>query len=82
MHIMKCLAHMEHKFTLKPCRDISFEFISDDYSTIHKYSKDLRLRGGQPVAARYCYDDLGIENSLKYFGNELKRHGRNYFKPI
>jgi energy-coupling factor transporter ATP-binding protein EcfA2 len=66
MNVMKYLTPMEHKFSVKPCRDISFEFIQDGY----KYSKDLRLRGGQPVAVRYCFDDLGTENNLKYFGNE------------
>jgi hypothetical protein len=30
----------------------------------------LRLTGGQPVAVRYCFDDLGVEQNLKYFGNE------------
>ena len=70
MNIMKYLTPTEHKFFVKPCRDISFEFIQDGYQIIHKYSKDLRLRGGQPVAVRYCFDDLGVENSLKYYGNE------------
>lgn len=70
MNVMKHLAKSEHKFIVKPCRDISIEFINEGYSVIHKYSIDLRLRGGQPVAVRYCFDDLGIENNLKYYGNE------------
>jgi len=70
MNIMKHLTKTEHKFSVKPCRDISFEFIQDGYEIIHKYSKDLKLKGGQPVALRYCFDDLGVEQNLKYFGNE------------
>ena len=70
MNIMKHLTKTEHKFSVKPCRDISFEFIQDGYEVIHKYSKDLRLRGGLPVAVRYCFDDFGIEQNIKYFGNE------------
>ena len=70
INLMKYLTPIEHKFFVKPCRDISFEFIQDGCQIIHKYSKDLRLRGGQPVAVRYCFDDLGVENSLKYYGNE------------
>lgn len=70
MNLMKYLTAAEYKFSVKPCRDISFEFIQDGYEVIHKYSKDLRLRGGQPVAVRYCFDDLGVEQNLKYFGNE------------
>ena len=70
MNLMRYLTATEFKFTVKPCRDISFEFIKDGYEVIHRYSRDLRLRGGQPVAVRYCFDDLGVENSLKYYGNE------------
>lgn len=70
MNLMKHLTPTEHKFSVKPCRDISFEFIQDGYEVIHRYTKDLRLRGGQPVALRYCFDDLGTENNLKYYGNE------------
>jgi DNA replication protein DnaC len=70
MTIMKHLTKTEHKFSVKPCRDISFEFIQEGYEVIHKYSKDLKLKGGQPVALRYCFDDLGVEQNLKYFGNE------------
>jgi DNA replication protein DnaC len=70
MNLMKHLTKTEHKFSVKPCRDISFEFIKDGYEVIHKYSKDLRLKGGQPGALKYCFDDLGVEQNLKYFGNE------------
>lgn len=70
MTIMKHLTVAECKFAMKPCRDISFEFIADGYKILHDYSKDTRLRSGYHVAALYCFDDLGIENSLKYYGNE------------
>ena len=64
---MKYLTSTEHKFSVKPCRDISFEFIQDGYSIIHKYSKG-RLYESDPKI--YCFDDLGLENNLKYYGNE------------
>ncbi len=67
MNIMKYLTSTEHKFSVKPCRDISFEFIQDGYSIIHKYSKG-RLYESDPKI--YCFDDLGLENNLKYYGNE------------
>lgn len=70
MNLMKNLTSMEHKFFIKPCRDISFEFIQHGYEIIHKYSKNSKLGGGQPLFVRYCFDDLGTENNLKYFGNE------------
>lgn len=67
MTIMKYLTPIEHKFQVKPCRDISFEFINDGYEIIHRYSKG-KLYQSEPKI--YCFDDLGIENNLKYYGNE------------
>jgi energy-coupling factor transporter ATP-binding protein EcfA2 len=67
MTLMKHLAPIGNKFSLKPCRDISFEFIQDGYQIIHKYSIG-QLYQSEPRT--YCFDDLGTENNLKYFGNE------------
>ena len=67
MNLMKYLAQAENKFSVKPCRDISFEFIQDGYEVIHRYSKG-KLYQAEPRT--YCFDDLGTENNIKYFGNE------------
>lgn len=67
MNIIKYLTPTEHKFYVKPCRDISFEFIQDGYQIIHKYSKG-KLYEAEPKTI--CFDDLGTENNLKYYGNE------------
>lgn len=67
MNLMKFLVRADHKFSIKPCRDISFEFIQDGYQIIHKYSKGKLY---EAEAKTICFDDLGTENNLKYFGNE------------
>lgn len=67
MNIMRYLTPIENKFIIKPCRDISFEFIQDGYSIIHKYSKGKLYETDSKI---YCFDDLGLENNLKYYGNE------------
>jgi len=67
MNLMKALTPTYHKFYVKPCRDISFEFIQDGYEVIHKYSKG-KLYQSEPKTI--CFDDLGTENNLKYYGNE------------
>ena len=67
MNILRLFQLQEERLILKTCRDISFEFIQEGYSTIHKYSKQS-FKNDVPRA--YCFDDLGTENSLKYFGNE------------
>ena len=59
MNLMKYLTSTEHKFFVKPCRDISFEFIKDGYQIIHKYSIG-KLYQSEPKTI--CFDDLGIEN--------------------
>jgi DNA replication protein DnaC len=67
MNVMKHLTKAEHKFIVKPCRDISIEFINDGYSIIYQYSIGKSYHSEQRI---YCLDDLGIENNLKYYGNE------------
>jgi GTPase SAR1 family protein len=67
MNIFKHFQKPEEKLILKPCRDISFEFIQEGYTTINKYSKQSFKNEFPKV---YCFDDLGTENNLKYFGNE------------
>jgi hypothetical protein len=67
MNLVKHLTPTEHKFSVKPCRDISFEFIQNGYEIIHKYSKG-KLYQSEPKTI--CFDDLGTENNLKYYGNE------------
>lgn len=65
MNLMKYFIQKpEQNFIIKSCRDISFEFIDDGFSVIHKYS-----RGAHPPKI-YCFDDLGTEGSLKYYGND------------
>ena len=66
MNIMKTLAAAEHKFYIKPCRDISYEFIQEGYEIIQRYSKGKLY----PDPKTICFDDLGTENNIKYYGNE------------
>ena len=66
MNLMKTITATEHKFYIKPCRDISFEFIQDGYEIIQKYSKGKLY----PDPKTICFDDLGTEKNLKYYGNE------------
>jgi DNA replication protein DnaC len=66
MNLMKNLTSIDHKFYIKPCRDISFEFIQEGYEIIQKYSKGKLY----PDPKTICFDDLGTENNIKYYGNE------------
>jgi energy-coupling factor transporter ATP-binding protein EcfA2 len=72
MTICNFLVPKENKYYVKSCREVSFEFIQEGYEVIHKYSKP-RLH--QKKAGTICFDDLGTESNLKYFGNECNVMG-------
>lgn len=67
MNLIKLVLYPEQRYIVKSCREISFEFIEDGYSVIRKYS-NLSFKNDVPKV--YCFDDLGTENSLKFYGNE------------
>ncbi|WP_309609874.1 AAA family ATPase [Flavobacterium sp.] len=67
MTLMRNAAKQNNNFIMKTCRDISFEFIKEGYQTIQKYSNG---NNSHSEYRNYCFDDLGVETNLKYYGNE------------
>lgn len=67
MSLMRFYEPAQSRFIVKSCRDISFEFIQHGYEVLHRYSHQS-FRNHEPIT--YCFDDLGTENNLKFFGNE------------
>lgn len=67
MTLMRHVTQPNYKFIIKTCRDISFEFIKEGYQTIQKYSHG---NNSYNENKNYCFDDLGVETNLKYYGNE------------
>lgn len=67
MNLMRFYEPAQTRFIFKSCRDVSFEFIKDGYDIIHKYS-NRSFNNHEPKT--YCFDDLGTENNLKFYGNE------------
>ncbi len=56
---------------MKPCRDITFEFVEEGFPILHKYSKaSFHSIEGETHTKTYCFDDLGLENNPRHFGNE------------
>lgn len=72
MNLMRLVPPPERNHIMKPCRDVSFEFIQEGYEIIWRYSR-MSFNNGHPRI--YCFDDLGSEQSLKYFGNECNVMG-------
>ena len=67
MNLFRFYLEDNSRHIIKSCRDISYEFIRDGFSVIHKYSRAAFVH---EVPKIYCFDDLGIENNLKYYGND------------
>ncbi|MCC7533829.1 MAG: ATPase [Bacteroidia bacterium] len=67
MNLMRYLNDKQSIYLVKPCRDIAFEFIQNGYEVIQKYSRQSFYKD---VPKHFCFDDLGTENNLKYYGNE------------
>ena len=68
MQLMKYFNSNSTSYAVKSCRDVSFEFIQDGYETVYRYSKKSYSATKEPLI--YCFDDMGTEQSLKYYGNE------------
>ena len=67
MSILRFFLSIDSRYVMKSCRDVSFEFIREGYEVIIRYSRNSFNHDKPRV---YCFDDLGTENNLKYFGNE------------
>lgn len=61
MNLLKLFVYPEFDYPVISTRHISAEFYADGYQVIHKYGKASKV---------YCFDDLGIENNIKQFGNQ------------
>ncbi len=71
MKLLQLLLPIEHRYQVKACRDISFEFQKDGFEVIHRYSKrSFTITPGRKTPKPICFDDLGAEQNLKHFGSE------------
>jgi DNA replication protein DnaC len=61
MKLFSELTHEIFQYSVKATREISTEFIEDGFQVLQKYGKTYK---------NYCFDDLGVEQSIKHFGNE------------
>ena len=71
MTLLRFMLAPKEQYLIKSTRDITLEFIQDGYSVINKYSKAaFQQTGGELCPKAYCFDDLGVESNIKYYGNE------------
>lgn len=67
INLMRFVPAPERNYIVKTCRDVSFEFVQEGYTTIDRYSRNS-YRNNKPKA--FAFDDLGTERNIKHYGNE------------
>ena len=74
MSVCRFLLAADKRHTMKSCREITIEFIKDGYDIFHRYTKgSFTPQAFEPKA--YCFDDLGLENVMNYYGNQCSVMG-------
>jgi DNA replication protein DnaC len=61
MTLLNELVYPHQKYQVKSTREIASEFHQDGFQIIHKYGRRQKY---------LCLDDLGVEQNMKYYGNE------------
>lgn len=76
--LMKLLCYVlppPERYMVKPCREIAFEFGEEGFPVLTRYTKQytssLYSSNGEPRAKPICFDDLGREPAVQYFGNTV-----------
>ena len=70
MNLMRYISAAFTHHIMISCREVSFQFIQEGFSVIHKYSHESFRFRTEKEPKIYCFDDLGVESNLKYYGNE------------
>jgi hypothetical protein len=69
MNLCRFLLAADKRHTIKSCRETTFEFIKEGYDISHRYTKgSFSPQAFEPKT--YCFDDLGLENVMNYYGNQ------------
>lgn len=76
MTLMRFFLAPKYQHIMKSTRDINLEFIHEGHLVINKYSNgSFHTKGGEVLPKTYCFDDLGIDSSIKYYGNDTNVMG-------
>ena len=76
MSLMRVLVPQQQRFGIKSCREITFNFIKDGFDIIQRYSSyAYNNTTNPPQPHTHCFDDLGAESTLKYYGNQCNVMG-------
>lgn len=65
LSLIRHLKYPGYGYQLVSARDVCLQFMEQGYQTVRYYSSM-----GQKSPQVFCFDDLGTETSMKYYGNE------------
>jgi len=65
MKLVATLVPKNRSYIVKPSREVTMEFSKQGYDVVHRYSRSVR----SPKAI--CFDDIGIEPPMRYFGDNI-----------
>jgi energy-coupling factor transporter ATP-binding protein EcfA2 len=69
MNLMKCLLAPEHKYCMKPARNVAIDFCREGYEVIMRYTR-LSFNPYTHKPITFCFDDLGLESIGDFYKNE------------
>ena len=61
MTLIKLFMSPKEGYALKPAREVALEFNNHGYQIIQKHATPKNI---------FCYDDLGVEQIMKHYGND------------
>jgi DNA replication protein DnaC len=68
MHIFRASLTRHWRYLIKPCAEISYEYIQNGPTIIFDYSRNsFNIKHN---ARTICFDDLGLEPQASFFGNK------------
>ncbi|MBV7530463.1 hypothetical protein [Chitinophaga sp. sic0106] len=74
MTLMRALVQESYRSHIVSCRQISFEFSKIGYDIISRYSTNAFFPYTN-VPRVHCFDDLGVEQTVNYWGNNCNVMG-------
>ncbi|MGQ1787508.1 ATPase [Saccharicrinis sp. GN24d3] len=72
--IMSLLNHFlpsEKRYAVQSAREVAFSFARQGYDVLARYTRlSYGFNHGKHIPKVYCFDDVGIEQPVGYYGNE------------
>ncbi|MFD2909800.1 ATPase [Flavobacterium ardleyense] len=68
MALIRPFFYAKQDYKIKTCREISFEFAKNGFEALQNYTQKEHQQARLPG---YCFDDLGAEQNIKHYGNDL-----------